>query len=298
MTAFTLLGDVMMDVTATVAGPIAPGSDTAARITLQPGGSAANTARWLAWSGQQSRLIGCTGDDELGRLARDALIRDGVVPLLATRASSRTGTCVVIVDPAGERTMLPDSGANALLDTGDLPAPAFTPNGHLHLSGYTLLRPSTRQVGHVACRLAREAGMTISLDASSAAPIRHQPDAFDEAYACVDLLVANAEEAMVLTGSSTTEAAIEHLVHRVPAVVVKLGSAGAIGTTGPVVHRAPALAERAVDTTGAGDAFAAGLLGAWVAGAGLELALARGNELAAIAVNRVGAGPPADQAQE
>lgn len=298
MTAFTLLGDVMVDVTAAVAGPIAAGSDTPAAISLQPGGSAANTARWIAWSGRPSSLIGCIGDDTLGALAQRALSRDGVTPLLAVQPGATTGTCVVIVDPTGERTMLPDGGANALLTAAQLPAAAFAAPGHFHLSGYTLLRPATRAAGVAACRRARQAGMSVSLDASSAAPIIEHPDAFDEALGMVDLLIANADEAAALTGAASAQSAIRELADRVSTVVVKLGPSGAIGLVDGQVLAAPATAKQVRDTTGAGDAFAAGLLCTWSQGTGLEQALARGNEVAAIAVSRVGAGPPASGGEE
>lgn len=297
MKAFVVVGDVMMDVTATIAGPIALGSDTSARISLQAGGSAANTARWLASVGHSARLLGCIGDDALGEMALRALVRAGVQPMLVVR-EARTGTCVVIVEPTGERTMLPDAGANTLLTPGDLLSDAFTGNGHLHMSGYTLLRPATREAGIAACLLARAAGMTISLDAASTAPIMEQPGAFDEAYPLVDLLLANSEEALALTGASSAEQAAGMLADRVGTVVVKAGAEGAIGVHKGLAHLAPAVGCAVADTTGAGDAFAAGLLGAWTQGAPLAAALAKGNQLAAVAVSRVGAGPPTDEGQE
>lgn len=292
MTAFVLLGDVMMDVTASVTEAINHGSDTSARITMQPGGSAANTARWLAWSGQATSLVGCIGADPHGVLVRDALLRDGVRPLLSTRADERTGTCIVIVEPAGERTMLPDAGANALLAPSDLPLEAYVAGHHLHLSGYTLLRPATRAAGMEALRLARQAGMSTSLDASSAAPIRDQPDALQSALDMIDLLLANADEAIAMTGASTAVGAGTALAARTPTVVVKLGPQGALGFQDGQESSAPTVASTIVDTTGAGDAFAAGLLATWRVGSPLEPALRRGNELAAVAVSRVGAGPP------
>lgn len=299
MTAFVLLGDVMMDVTASVTEAINHGSDTAATVTWQPGGSAANTARWLAWAGQSTSLIGCIGGDPQGAMVREALVRDGVAPLMRTAAESRTGTCIVIVEPTGERTMLPDAGANALLTPADLPEGAFASDGHLHLSGYTLLREATRAVGMAALRLARESGMSTSLDASSAAPIRARPDAFDDALGLVDLLVANADEAVALTGARDPQEAGTVLATRARAlVVVKLGPQGALGFDGGEQQRAASVASVIVDTTGAGDAFAAGLLASWTTGSPLQQALQRGNELAAVAVGRVGAGPPTTQGQE
>lgn len=294
MTSFLVLGDVMVDVTAILSEPMNEGSDTAARITLQPGGSAANTARWLAWAGQTTSLLGCIGDDPLGAVASSALIRDGVRPLLAVRPSSTTGTCIVLVGPTGERTMLPDAGANDLFDECDLPVAAFAGGDHLHVSGYILLRSKSRPAGLAAIRRARAAGMTVSLDASSAAPIKARPDAFDAVYPMLDLLLANADEAFALTGSGDPHGAAAALADRTPAVVVKLGSDGALCAQAGGTSCSPAIDTTVVDTTGAGDAFAAGLLASWTAGASLQQALESGNEVAARAVGRVGAGPPAD----
>src|SRR6185295_20293218 len=96
----------------------------------------------------------------------------GVTPAVAVDPSLPTGTCVVLVAPGGERSMLPDAGANAALSPADLPDDAFAAGAHLHLAGYALLRDGPpREAALAALRRARAAGMTVSVDPSSAEPL-------------------------------------------------------------------------------------------------------------------------------
>lgn len=293
MPQFVVLGDVLVDVTARISNPLNHASDTEARISLHPGGSASNTAAWLAHLGHDVRLIGCIGGDSFGRLLSDDLSTRGVHSSLVMKETAATGACVVIVDSSGERTMLPDAGANALLSPSDVSLAGFGPDSHLHVSGYALLRESTHPAAIHALAHARAEGMTTSLDAASAAPILASPRAFDAAEPLLDLILANADEARALTGLIDPHTAAIALAARVPWVIVKTGRSGAIAVHDGEVLTASAPQIEVVDTTGAGDAFAAGLLPAWRAGLAPIDALHRGIEAATIAVTRVGAGPPA-----
>jgi sugar/nucleoside kinase (ribokinase family) len=211
-----------------------------------------------------------------------------------------TGTCIVLVHPGGERSMIPDAGANDALELRELPA-----GSHLHVTGYTLLRDGSRPAARRALALALERGMTISVDPSSAAPLASTP-AFLEWVEGASLLLPNADEARVLTGEADPERAArtlaravansgsDRVVHRSVEVVVTLGADGAMWSDGERVLRAPAVAARVVDTTGAGDAFAAGLLAARAAGAEPAEQLAAGCALAARAVGILGARPGYD----
>ena len=152
-----VLGDVMTDVVAVHDAPLADASDTPARITLRAGGAGANTAAWLAHAGVAVTLIARTGDDSAADLALAGL--EGV-DLRVTRDPERpTGTCIVLVAPGGERTMLPDPGANDALSKDDLPDDVFTAGDVLHVSGYSLLRSGSRGAALEAMARAREAGM-------------------------------------------------------------------------------------------------------------------------------------------
>lgn len=290
-----VLGDLMMDVTARIESAIAYASDTPARVTLQPGGSAANTAAWMAESGAAVILVGCVGDDEFGRTLRANLAGLGVDARLHTAQDQPTGTCVILVDGGRERTMFPDPGANSCLRADEVVAALEEAHrkgllDHLHVSGYALLNPASRPAGLAAIESARQLGATVSLDPASAGPLARCLDLFVPIVGRVDVLIANEAEAAVLAGASLPES-LAILAETVPVVVVKRGSAGVVARAGGQTVDRPALPVEVVDTTGAGDAFSAGFLPAWLSGRGLDEALDAGQQLAARAVGRVGASP-------
>jgi sugar/nucleoside kinase (ribokinase family) len=287
-----VVGDVMVDVMVRMSGPLARGSDTPSDIATTGGGSGANVAAWLAEQGVRTAYVGRVGDDALGRESADALAKAGVTPWLTIDPERETGTCVVLVEPGGERSMLPDAGANQALAPGDVPAQVFRPGAHLHLSGYTLLSAGSRDAGRAALSLARDAGMSVSVDPSSAALlVAVGADTFLGWTRGVDLLLANREEAEVLTGRADPQEAAAQVADVYREVVVKLGGDGALWRQGFIGASAPAERVDVVDTTGAGDAFAAGFLTSWLLHPEPETALAAGNRLAARAVGRVGARP-------
>ena len=255
-----VLGDLMVDVVARVEDPFAHGSDTAARISMQGGGSAANVAAWAASLGTPVSLVCRVGRDARGRAAVDEL--KGVDVNVTVDYERPTGTCVVLVGPDGDRTMLPDPGAN------DAPLPEIPLGEHLHVVGYALLRDGARASALAAIDRARAAGMTVSVDPSSWALLR--PGAIPD----VDLLLPNEREASLVEGE----------------MVVKLGARGARWGDLEV----PAEPVEVVDTTGAGDAFAAGFLSARLGGAERREALEAGCRVAARAVAQVGARPRYD----
>jgi sugar/nucleoside kinase (ribokinase family) len=288
-----VVGDVMTDVITQVDRPFAVGSDTQAKVRTAGGGSGANTACWLAFAGARVTFCGRVGTDPFGTDAVSALRSAGVVSAVSVDGMAPTGTCVVLVGPDGERSMLPDAGANSMLTEDDLPRLAFVEGAHLHLSGYTLLNPGSRKAGRAAIDRARKAGMTVSVDASSAAPLEAVgPKAFLSWVRPVDLLLCNADEAFVLVDSPDVPRAAALLIRHVPEAVVKTGADGAwwAGRRADPAF-AGAQPAKVVDTTGAGDAFAAGFLPAWLAGAGPGAALAAGHRLGAAAVAQIGARP-------
>ncbi|MCC6830641.1 MAG: carbohydrate kinase family protein [Thermoleophilia bacterium] len=289
--AVVVLGDVMTDVIARYAGRLAVGSDTAATVVLRPGGAAANTAAWLGHLGARCVFCGCVGDDALGRDAAAALHAVGVETRLEVAAGAVTGTCVVLVDGTGERTMLPDAGANALLGRPDV----VVPGGHLHASGYTLLSPGSRAAGAAALAAAREAGMTTSVDPASAAPLAAMgADAFRALIAGVDLVFVTLDEAEVLCGTRDPDRVAGDLRAAHPEVVLKLGAAGARwhGPGGTVAAVPAAIPPGpVVDTPGAGDAFAAAFLAARADGEDPESALRAACALAAAVCAQPGARP-------
>ncbi len=163
------VGDVMLDISAALPGPLARGSDTPAPISFCHGGSAANTAAWLASLGVPCVFAGRVGDDPFGRDAVAALRGHGVVATVSVDPGSATGVCLVLVDPDGERTMVPSAGANATLSAADLGENLLSAADHLHLSGYALLNSGSRAAALFALGLAASVGASVSVDAASAA---------------------------------------------------------------------------------------------------------------------------------
>jgi ribokinase len=272
-----VLGEVMTDVVAHHDGPLAVASDTPARIALRPGGSGANTAAWLAHAGVEVALVARVGADSAAEVALRGL--GGVDLRIAHDETRPTGTCIVLVAPGGERTMLPDPGANAALGTGDLPDDVFAGGNVLHVSGYSLMRPGSRGAALEAMDRARAAGMPVSVDPASAALLREDPAFLDRARP-VDLLLPNADELRALGDG----------LRGVKETVVKLGAGGAAWTDGVRNEAVVAVpVDDVVDTTGAGDAFAAGFLSAWPGDP--VAALAAGAQLAARAVAQEGGRP-------
>lgn len=288
-----VVGDVMVDVLAALSGPIARNSDTRCRISTAEGGSAANVAAWLGAQGVTTTFVGCVGDDTFGHSAMEKLAAAGVTVRAAVNPQLATGLCIVLVERDGQRSMLPDSGANAALAAADLPLDAFFPGAHLHLSGYPLLHERSREAGLAALRTAKATGMTVSVDPSSASLLAAVGgDKFVRWTKGADLLLANEEEAKVLAGVPVVRDAAAVLCASYAEVVVKLGSSGALWQREFISATAPAeTAMEVVDTTGAGDAFAAGFLTSWLLHPEPESALAAGNRVAARALTRVGARP-------
>jgi sugar/nucleoside kinase (ribokinase family) len=205
-------------------------------------------------------------------------------------SGAATGTVVSLVEPDGERSMLADRGANLALRPGDVPVPPS--GGHLHLSGYTLLDDGPRPAGLAALSAARAAGCTVSVDPASTGPL--VAAGVDRWLADTDgatLLLPNADEARLLTGCADPVDAARTLAGRYPVVAVSLGADGALWAAGTMLVHRPARSAPVVDTTGAGDAFTAGLLGAWLADRAGDpaAALDAGLALAAEVVGRAGA---------
>jgi ribokinase len=289
-----VVGDLVTDVLVAHAGPLAVGSDTDARISVGGGGQAANTAAWLAHAGAGAILIAAVGDDHAGRERIAELVTAGVRCAVRAHAGASTGS-VVVLSSADERTMITDRGAALLLDPADVTAAVKVAQGatHLHLSGYPLLHAGSRPGGLAALAAARERGLTTSVDAASAEPLRQLgAQAFLDLIHGVDLLLCNADEAAVLAGTGTPEAQATDLTTVAGNVVVKRGADGAVwASRDGVLRSAAGVRVPVLDPTGAGDAFAAGLLTAWCAGAEPADALAAATALGAAAVQTLGARP-------
>jgi sugar/nucleoside kinase (ribokinase family) len=295
LTRVVVVGDLMTDTVAHAAVALARGSDTPATVTMHGGGSGANIAAWLAADGAEVAFVGRRGADIAGRNRDMELMGYGVDARLVMDPERPTGTCVVMVTHKGDHTMLSDPGANAALSPDDLPKDLFTPGSHLHVSGYTLLNQGSRPAVLAAMSHADRAGMTISVDGASSAPLgRVGAEPFLQLTNGATLLFVDPDQGKVLTGRDDPSQAARVLNAWYPLVVMRLGIEGAMmyagGRPDPIRVSAPPL-ERVVDGTGAGDAFIAGFLPSWLDKKPAGEALSSGCRLAASALGLVGARP-------
>ena len=324
-TAYVVVGDVMVDQLAPLAGPLEAGRDNPTHVRRELGGQAANSAAWLAAISDDAsvHLIGAVGDDDNGMWVESTLTASGVRAHFE-RMPAPTGQCFVAITPDGERTMFPDPGANTSLGSTFLgraihsirDSPTVPNRLHLHLSGYLVAR--SPDIADAAISKLNNADC-VSIDTPSLRLESGQRQRLFEMLTASHLLFANGEEIAALAGEELRardrleESMVANLVaeFRVRSgfsgvVVVKAGSHGAYASSGSHWLHTPAVSTTPIDTTGAGDAFAAGFLAAWTPGpndetgdaSGLQAPLSAGAQVAAQAVSRFGAGPTVGRSSE
>ena len=277
-----VLGDIAVDIISRLRAPLVIGSDAAAEIQLMPGGSGANVAVWMARLGKPVAFVGRVGDDRFGRWLAADLRAEGVSPALYLDARRRTTVIQVLVEPSGERTMVPDRGANAWWPPDDVPEELIAGADLLHVVGYVLLDADSRGGAMRAMQVARSHRVPISLDPSSHAPLRAMGiDLFWELVGRLDVLLPNRVEALTMTGAPDVEAAAGALLAHAGVVAIKLDKDGCMARTGRARWRVPAVATEVVNATGAGDAFDAAFLARWLTDGDTEAACREGVRLGA-----------------
>ena len=272
------LGDVMLDVIVRLEQPLARGDDVRAQTSTGAGGQAANVAAWAASLGASARCIAKRGDDAAGELIARELASHGV-ELVGPVAAGTTGVVVSVVDGDGDRSMASDRGVAPTLAPAELEA-AWLECDVLHLSGYALLCEPVSAAALLAMRLARDRGARVSVDLASWTEIRaYGPVQFRDVLDTIapDVLFATEAEWEMLGGAYLTA----------PTGVIKRGGRGCTVVTEDARLDLAPVEANVVDTTGAGDALAAGFL----LGGSLEEAARRGLEAAARCVARVGSLP-------
>lgn len=269
------------------------------------GGSAANTLAGLSALGAQCAFIGQVAQDQLGDVFAHDIRAVGIdfdVPARITdntEANPPTARCLIFVTPDAQRTMNTFLGASQFLPPAALDAEAVAAAKVLYLEGYLWDPEEPRAAMRRAIEAARVAGRKVAFTLSEVFVIERHGDDFRALIAdgMIDILFANEHELAALTGESDFEAGVAKLAGQVPTLVVTKGAAGAIA-----VHqgaRAEVSAEpidKVVDTTGAGDLFAAGFLYGHVNGEPLERCLRRGAIAACEIISHYGARPEADLA--
>lgn len=274
------VGDLIDEIAVRLDAPWRRGSDAAAQITRRRGGSAANVAVAAVAAGGAARFIGAVGEDATAATLEAALLRAGVEPLL--QRNGRSASIVVVVEPDGERTMLPDRAAALSLRH---PGPGALIGGSwLHAPAYSLLGEPLAETTIRLFADARSAGIPTSLDASSVGALSEWgPEESRRRFAAISptLLFANEEECAYLDLIDRPLSGSTLIAKHGPGVAQIRSDRGGLLASQPA-HPLPG----GVDSTGAGDAFAGGLLVARARGDSWEDALAAGHDAAAAHLQR------------
>ena len=278
------IGDLIEDVVVWLNGELNIGSDTESIIVRTRGGSAANVAMFGALTGTPSRFIGQVGNDKLGEQLCASLRESGVDVCAVTHG--RTGSIVVLVQPNGERTFLTDRGVASELCVFD--AAHLAGVSIVHVPTYSLALDPLATTAVQYIRAARTAGALISIDASSTSVLRdYGIDRYSDLMASIapDVFLCNNDEAALLNINSA------HPMPGAALTVIKRGAllVTAISAAGAVTEVVPPLVANIVDTTGAGDAFAAGFLPVYSSSRNIVDAITLGNSIAARVLRSPGA---------
>jgi sugar/nucleoside kinase (ribokinase family) len=262
------------------------------------GGSAGNTAAGVAALGLKAGFIGQVADDELGRIYRHDISATGVSFTTPARGDvGASARCLILVTPDAQRTMNTFLGAAQRLPATAISAAEVASAKILYLEGYLWDPEEPRAAMEAAIDAARAAGTKVAFTLSDSFCISRHRDGFlkliDDGR--IDILFANEDEILALSGEGDFEAAVAAVAPKVPVLAVTRSEKGAIAVSGG--ERAEVAAEpitKLVDTTGAGDLFAAGFLAGQARGLSLEISLKLGAIAAAEVIQHYGARPEAD----
>ncbi|NKB65476.1 MAG: adenosine kinase [Candidatus Latescibacteria bacterium] len=253
------------------------------------GGSAANTMIALAGFGGSSYFACLVADDHWGDFYLQDLRQAGVHSNPGSRGSDRTGQCIVMITPDADRTLNTFLGASAALGPAQVDQKAIAASHYIYLEGYLLSSDGGFEACRLAQRLAQRNDTAVSLTLSDPFAVESCRQRFEQLVETgVDLLFANEEEARSFTGAEDTATAVDLLTQRVGTACVTCGRAGAVLGRGAQRVAIPGLAVEAVDTNGAGDAFAGGTLYGFTHGHDLAAAGTLGCYAAAQVVSRLG----------
>ncbi len=266
--------------------------------TEKSGGSAANTLAGLASLGTKCAFIGQVADDQFGQVFAHDIRSAGIAfDTPAREEEPPTGRCLIFVTPDGERTMNTFLGAGQFLPAAAIDEKLIADGAILYLEGYLWDPEEPRKAMRRAIDVARSAGRKIAFTASESFVIDRHGDDFRSMIedGVIDILFVNESELATLTGKDDFEDGLAALSGKLPVLVATKGEHGAVAIANG--ERAEVAAEpvaKVVDTTGAGDQFAAGFLSGHAKGLPLETCLKRGAVAAAEVISHIGPRPEVD----
>ena len=253
-----IIGDINVDVITLLSGPLQKNTDTTSVNAITLGGSTCNVAVWLTHLGVKVDLVGAIGEDVLGTWVITQLQAFGVSDEnIRTIAQNRTGTCVILVDETGARSMMPDFGANLVQGVDQGIEKLIQESDIVAMSAYTFLRPESRKFALDVLECVERSSARMVIDAASSSPIEMTgADKVRKYLARADLVLANEDEFAALASGAPADWTAEFRN-----LIVKRGERGALWLyRGQEVASVKAETVKVLDTTGAGDAFCAGLL--------------------------------------
>ena len=257
------------------------------------GGSAANTLAGLATLGLQCAFIGQVAEDQLGKVFRHDMRATGIdFDTPAREGEPATGRVLIFVTPDGERTMNTFLGAGQFLPAAALDEDLIASGAILYLEGYLWDPEEPRRAMRRAIEVARDAGRKIAFTASESFVIDRHGDDFRQMIdeGLIDILFVNEHELATLTGEADFEAGLAKVAGKVPVLVATRSAKGAVGIAyGERVDIEAEPIDKVVDTTGAGDLFAAGFLTGHARGESLKRCLRMGAICAAEIISHIGA---------
>ncbi len=287
-----VLGDINIDIMMVVPVYPPPGGDALVyENTLRTGGSVANTAIMLARMGISAEVYSRTGDDDWADIALNTLRGEGVgLAHVARDTRAGTGLIFIPVTPDGERTMFSYRGANVLLGPEEIHEADMAGLSALHFSGYSFLKSPQREAAWKAVEIAQRLGVPITLDLGVEPATALGAD-LPRLLCCLELIVLGDQEVEVITGTQDMQRGITLLLDAgVQTIGLKLGKNGCEVIQRGERARIPGLRVEVVDTTGAGDAFSAGMIYGGLTGLSLGARGMLANTFGALATTVWGGG--------
>lgn len=258
---------------------------SALKSSLQTGGSAANTANGIANLGVGSAFIGMVGEDKLGEFYINDMVENSIEPRFFKSKNTSTGCAVALVSKDGERTFATYLGAAIELSAQLISKELFQGYDYFHIEGYLIVN---NDLIRKAIKLAKREGLKVSIDFASYNVVEENLDFLKEICKSVDIIFANEQEAKAFTNKEAEEA-LEDIAEICEIAVVKIGKKGSLVKNGDNKIVIGKRERTCIDTTGAGDMYAAGFLAGLCLGRDLEVCGQMGSILASEVIEVYGA---------